>query len=108
MPADRDDYNRHDKGWLIDRLRQRDRDLIELRRERDEQTSLIQRLREHAEDYNNALESWRETFDMQLTDKGWSWMPFWDEHNKLVEDWNHLVRRWNKYVPMLNQSTQPV
>jgi hypothetical protein len=87
--AQTDDCDQHeDPGWFRDQLRQRDGLIAELRSERDEQTDLIRRLREHAEDYVTSIESWRETFEMELTDEGWSWQPFWDEHWKLVDRLN--------------------
>jgi hypothetical protein len=107
--AQPDDYDNHDDpGWFRDQLRQRDRQIAELRQEQDQANDLIRRLREHAEDYVASIESWRETFDMELTDDGWSWKPFWDEHWKLVVDWNDLVKRWNKIVPILNAGSQDV
>jgi uncharacterized protein YjaG (DUF416 family) len=45
---------------------------------------------------------------MELTDGGWSWKPFWDEHWKLVEQYYDLVKRWNKAVPILNARLQDV
>ena len=33
---------------------------------------------------------------MELTDDNrWTWQPFWDEHDKLVDKHNDLVKRWN-------------
>lgn len=107
--AQPDDYDNHDDlGWFRDQLRQRDRLIADLRREQDEAADLIRRLREHAEDYVASIESWRETFDMELTDDGWSWKPFWDKHWMLVGDWNDLVKRWNKAVPILDAGMQDV
>ena len=35
---------------------------------------------------------------MVMNDNGkWTWAPFWDEHNQIIDDYNDLVRRWNKY-----------
>ena len=108
MP-DRDDYDAHDDpGWLRDRLRQRDRLIDNLRREQDEATDLIRRFDEYVEDYNATLERWREAFDMVLTDGGWSWKPFWDEHYDLVNRYISLVRNWNRAVPVLNAGLQDV
>jgi hypothetical protein len=39
---------------------------------------------------------------MTLTDGCWTWKPFWNEHNKLIDDYKDLVRRWNKYLPRIN------
>jgi hypothetical protein len=66
--AKADDYTAADLGWFRDELRQRDRLIAELRSEQDKSSDLIRRLREHAEDYVASLESWRETFDMEMTD----------------------------------------
>src|SRR6476660_8924173 len=98
--AQTDDYDsRDDTDWFRDELRQRDRLITELRSERDEQTDLIRRLREHAEDYVASIESWRETFDMEMTEDGkWTWQPFWDRHWNLVDRYNDLVRRWNRLI----------
>jgi hypothetical protein len=49
------------------------------------------------------------TFDMVQTESGgWTWGPFWDEHWKTIDDYNALVRDWNKYLPVINGRTQPV
>lgn len=36
------------------------------------------------------------------------WGPFRRKHNELVDDYNDLVGRWNKYLPIINQRTQPI
>jgi transposase len=103
-----DDYDKHDSDWLRDQLRQRDRKIAELRSEQDESSDLIRRLRENAEDYTASIESWCEAFGMVLTDKGWTWSPFWDEYAKLTEDYSALVRQWNRALPILNAGLQDV
>ena len=30
------------------------------------------------------------------------WGPFWEQHNGLIDDYNDLVRRWNKCLPRIN------
>jgi hypothetical protein len=46
---------------------------------------------------------------MEMTDDGaWTWGPFWDEHNKLVEDYNDLVKRWNRNIPIINAGLMDV
>jgi hypothetical protein len=96
-------------GELEDELKQRDRRITELRQEIDEQGELITSMRENIEDSDNVLESWRDTFDMTMTDDGaWTWKPFWNEHNKLVDRYESLRQRWNKYVPLINGRAQPV
>jgi len=59
-----DDYD--EPGWLRDELRQRNREIAELKRDRDERDDLIRQLGECAYDYVPTLESWREAFDMEL------------------------------------------
>jgi hypothetical protein len=96
-------------GELEDEIKHRDRRIEELRQEIDEQRDRIRRFEEHAEDYCACMESWAEAFGMEMTDSGgWTWKPFWDEHNKLVDDYNDLVRDWNKYLPLINRETNPV
>jgi hypothetical protein len=96
-------------GELEDELKARDRRIEELRREIDEQRELISRFRDHAEDYDSCMERWRETFGMQMTDDGkWTWEPFWDEHWKTVDDYNDLVRDWNRFLPLINGHPRPV
>jgi hypothetical protein len=96
-------------GELQDELKHKDERIEELREEIDKQGELIQRLREHADDYVNCMERWKETFQMTMTDDGrWTWDAFWAEHNKVVDDYNALVRNWNKYLPLINSHGQPV
>jgi hypothetical protein len=101
--AQRDDYDDHDDaGWFRDQLRQRDREIAELKIEKDEQADLIRRFSEHAEDYNSSLERWQEVFRMVLTDGGWTWEPFWKDHWELVDEYSALVRQWNRMLPHLS------
>jgi helix-turn-helix resolvase-like protein len=107
-----DDYDDHeDIGWFRDQLRQRDRDIAELRREKDEQADQIKRFDEYVESHNSVIEQWRQAFDMELGDDGkWSWDPFVRGHWELVDQYNQLVRKWNKFVPEYNATVakQPV
>jgi hypothetical protein len=97
------------RGELQDEIKHRDKRIEELRQEVDEQRDLIRRLREHAEDYDNCIERWAEAFGMVMTDDGmWTWEPFWKEHNELVDDYNDLVRRWNKFLPLINREPRNV
>jgi len=84
--------------------------LIEkLRRDIDAQRDMIRRMEDEIEDGNRLIEQWCETFEMQMTDDGaWTWQPWWDEHNELVDNYNDLVRRWNRHLPLINGRTQPV
>jgi hypothetical protein len=35
-------------------------------------------------------------------DGTWTWEPFWNERSALIDDYNDLARRWNKYLPVIN------
>jgi uncharacterized coiled-coil protein SlyX len=101
--------NKERIGELEDELKAKDRRIEELRAEIDEQRATISKLCEHAEDYHNSIESWCETFDMVMTEDGtWSWKPWWNEHNKLIDKWNALVRDWNAVVPLINHEPRNV
>jgi hypothetical protein len=110
MAQSRDDYDdRDDLGWFRDELRQRDRDIAELRAEKDRLTDQITRFAEYVEDYNGTMESWRDAFGMVQADNGaWTWKPFWNEYLKLIDHYGALVKRWNKAVPVLNAGLQDV
>jgi hypothetical protein len=96
-------------GALKDEIKHRDRRIEELRREIDEQRDLIRRMEEHAENYCNDIEAWKETFDMVETERGtWTWAPFWQQRADLVADYNDLVRKWNRYLPLINGHGRPV
>jgi hypothetical protein len=98
-----------DSDDIDERIAMRNRRIEELRQAIDEQGDLIVRLREHAEDYVNSIEAWKETFGMTMTEDGlWTWEPFWDEHNKLINDYNRLVRQWNRYLPLINREPRNV
>jgi hypothetical protein len=103
-------YDKHDDlDSFREQLRQRNRQIAELRDERDEQADLIGRFSEYEEDYRATLESYRETFSMELIDDNcWTWKPFWIEHNKLIDEYNALVRIWNRAVPDLNAGMRDV
>jgi hypothetical protein len=89
---------------LEDELKQRDRRIAELREEVDKLRDLIHRFEEHADDYANSIEQWKEAFGMEATGTGWTWAPFWRGYDELLTAHNDLVRRWNRVVPMLNQN----
>lgn len=52
---------------------------------------------------------WKETFQMTMNEDGrWTWEPFWEEHWKMIDDYNELARLWNKHLPLINGRTQPI
>lgn len=90
---------------LEDEVKQRDRRIAELRQDLDEARDLIHRMEEHAEDYTNSIEAWKEAFGMEGDGHGgWTWKPFLEEYEKLISDHNDLARQWNRAVPLLNQN----
>jgi Helix-turn-helix domain of resolvase len=91
-------------GQLQDEIKQRDRRIAELRREIDELRELVRVCEEQGEETDEIFERWKETFGMEVTDDGsWTWKPFWDEYDALIAKYNELVRKWNKFVPLLRQ-----
>jgi hypothetical protein len=90
-------------------LKRRDERIAELRDEVDELRDLVRRMEEHAQDFINCMEAWKDTFGMIETDRGgWTWEPFWEERKQLVDRYNDLARRWNKCLPAINGRQQPV
>jgi Helix-turn-helix domain of resolvase len=89
-------------GELEDEIKHRDRRISEPREEVDELRDLVERQRENVEDAASVIEHWEETFEMVLTEGGWSWGPFWEKHNKLIDAYQDLVQKFNKYVHLFN------
>jgi hypothetical protein len=46
--------------------------------------------------------------EMVDDDTTWTWKPFWDLHDELVERYFALVKQWNRAVPIINASLQDV
>jgi hypothetical protein len=112
MATTKDDLERR-VGELEDELKRRDERIAELRDEVDEMRDLVSRLRENAEDHENIMEAWRDTFDMKIVEardgrETWTWEPFWDEHYELVDNYNKLVDRWNRFLPLINGKDRPI
>jgi TolA-binding protein len=101
-------------GELQDEIKRRDERIAELRDEVDELRELNTKMREHVEDAGNVIERWAEAFGMEMVEDGaWTWKPFWDvyqslidEHSKVVRDYNALVREWNSYLPVINGASE--
>lgn len=96
-------------GELEDAVKDRDRRIAELREEIDELRDLVTRQRENADDFHSVIDSWAGAFDMVQTEGGaWTNGPFVEQHNRLCDAYSDLVRRWNKYVPLINGRRQNV
>jgi hypothetical protein len=37
-----------------------------------------------------------------------TWQPFWNGYQQTLDDYNALVRDWNRCLPIINGRTQPV
>ncbi len=100
-----DDYDDHsDVVWLRDQLRQRDRTIADLKKEKDELNELIRRFDDYVEDYNGVLARFKQALDdmAQNEDGAWtSWDSFWDEYNTLIEDYAKLAKRYNRLLPLI-------
>ena len=110
MPQIPDDYDDRDAGWLVDELRQRDRQVAELRDERDAASQLVGQMRERLEDNHALIESWIEAFELQIGDDGlyhWPSKSIRQEHDRLIDDYNALLRDWNKHVASFNAVVAP-
>jgi hypothetical protein len=93
---------------LEDEAKQKDRRIQELRQELNAERELIDELREHLEDSDSLLESWRDAFDMTLTDDGkWGWSDFIQDAERNAESLHDLRRRWNKFVGLYNAQVAP-
>jgi hypothetical protein len=96
-------------GELQDEIKVRDRRIEDLRREVDELRELNHRMAEHAEDYNNVIERWKEAFGMVQTESGgWTWEPFWNEWQQTIDNHSKLVRQWNSNVPLINRAINAI
>jgi hypothetical protein len=87
---------------LEDDLKHRDTRISELRGEIDELRDLTNRLRENVEDAAGVLQGWKDTFDMEEVEGGWTWKPFWERHGAIIDQHNKLVQQFNKYLPVIN------
>jgi hypothetical protein len=95
-------------GQLEDQLKQAERRIAELKAERDEARDLAQRMEEHVTDANALIESWIESFDMKLNDKGlWAFDDWVDGCAAAQDKYRALLREWNKFVPKYNSVIAP-
>jgi hypothetical protein len=93
-----DDKNKR-IGELEDQLKRSRERIAELRDELDELRERQDRMREHVEESDRVIESWCETFGMELTDDSiWTWKPFWDEYDRDIRDYNALLNKYNALV----------
>jgi len=64
---------------------------------------------EHVKDANALIESWKESFDMELRDDGkWHFEDgFGDHYDALLTEFRALLRKWNSFVPEYNAIAAP-
>jgi hypothetical protein len=91
-------------------LRYRDDQIKELRQDNSRASDLVAEMREHVEDGNALIESWIESFGMQLNEDGkysFGRELLLDQHSKLLETHSKLLRQWNKFVGDYNRTVAP-
>jgi hypothetical protein len=93
-------------GELEDALKSAELRLVEMRAERDEAHELVARMEDHVNDAKALIDSWKESFDMELRDDGqWHFEDgFGDRYDKLLADYGALLKDWNKYVAAFNSN----
>jgi hypothetical protein len=107
MAADDDDDERGVED-LRDALKQKDRRIAEMWDEIDEQRDLIERLREHVDDWHQAFETLKEAFGMVLDDNGmWTWKESFVDGGEWAIKYSTIVRDWNKNVAEFNAVIRP-
>jgi len=110
MPEAQSDADRI--AELQHELRRRDERIKELSAERDEAYELVAQMREHAEDHDRLIDQWIDVFQMQQAENGaWLFDPgqseLWENYADSLEDYNKLVRQWNKFVGEYNARIAP-
>ncbi len=95
------------KDQLEDELKQRTRRIEDLKRELDDARDLIERQNEFVEDANGAFESWKEAFNMVLTDDGWTWPAEFVSGGQWYDKYQELLRKWNTFVGEYNGIVKP-
>jgi|SRR5215831_17933212 len=95
-------------GELKDELKQRDARIRELRNDLNKAEALISEEREHVEDANALIDSWIEAFEMRQDESGkWSYSPWFDAAQVARDEWEKLVKEWNKNVTLFNNTIAP-
>jgi hypothetical protein len=86
------------------------RQIAQLKAELGEAHQLIDELRDNAQDYRDTMESWKQSFYMELIDNAGTWREatgVWEAHDALVEKHRDLVTRWNRNVDRFNAIAAP-
>jgi len=70
---------------------------------------LVERERQHVEDANGVIDSWIESFNMQLDDNGeYNWqanLP--EQHDLLIDKYHALLKNWNAMISEYNSVVAP-
>jgi hypothetical protein len=91
------------KTELEDALKERDRRIAELRREKDEQADLIRRQVEHIDRAHEMIDQWIQVFGMQVNDDGkYEWDRGADEASEWHDKYVALLKEWNGAVATFN------
>jgi hypothetical protein len=92
---------------LQDELKARDRRIEELRGEVDELRNINKRMEEQVEDAGRVIEQWIEAFEMVQSESGWTLSTWVGSGLKLREQYDALLRDWNRFVPEYNAIVAP-
>lgn len=96
---------------LEDAVKEKDRRIHDLKTDLDKANDLVERMREHVQDCEEAIEAWKEAFDMMMDADGeWTWAPWLSKMEEWHARYAELVRQWNRFVPEFNAAVrrQPV
>ena len=93
---------------LEDELKEAQRRIDELRRERDERDTLVAEMREHIKARSALTEAWIEAFEMeQGSDGTWRWKSSFAEGDEWFAKYSALVKQWNAAVADFNAKIAP-
>jgi hypothetical protein len=88
-------------GELQDEVKACKRRIEELRSELDEERELTKELGDNVEQCHEVIEQFAECGMEMVEGDLWSWKPFRAQYDKLIDDYNKLVRNWNRYLPRI-------
>jgi hypothetical protein len=93
---------------LEDELKQRNRQIADLKRDLDKANDLVVRQHEHLRDASDMIDQWKQAFEMEQNDKDeWVWKASFTEGDEWFAKHQAIVRNWNAFVPRYNAVVQP-
>ena len=109
MSTDQDhpDDQTDDPDILKENLRHVRRRLADKERDLQAADAIVAEMREEVEQQGELREHWIEVFDMQMNEDG-NWLfdreqtELWAKHEELLDEFDKLVRAWNRFVAEYN------